>query len=114
MGIFGRKAPKAETLAKIPGLSKYLKGPLNSLPTPPSGIDYSVAAQSCLSQVMGNDTVGDCTCAGAGHALGLWTGNAGDLVTLTREQVLAMYSAITGYNPSDPSTDQGANEVDRS
>ena len=78
---------------------------------PPATVDYAPAAVNCLSQVMGNDTVGDCTCAGAGHALGIWTGNGGGLVTLTREQVLAMYSAITGYNPADPSTDQGADEV---
>jgi hypothetical protein len=56
----------------------------------------------------GNDTVGDCTCAAVGHII-----EEGQLynrqpVTPTTESVLAAYSAITGYTPSDPNSDTGA------
>jgi hypothetical protein len=113
---FGRKRPGVEALAKVPKFGKYLIAKCsvcggNTLPTPPSTVDYSLAALPCLSQIMGNDQYGDCTCAGAGHELGLWTGNAGTLVTLTTAQVLALYSAITGFDPNVPGSDQGADEV---
>ena len=61
--------------------------------------------------MMMNDSVGDCTCAAAGHLIELWTGAASDIVTPTDPQIIAAYSAITGYDPSDPSTDTGANEI---
>jgi hypothetical protein len=60
---------------------------------------------------MGNDQLGDCVIAGAYHVVGTATGNAGELYHATMPQVLADYSAIGGYNPSDPSTDQGCDEV---
>lgn len=103
---FGRKKPTKEKLALVPKLAKYL-----SMPAQPPSVDYSLDAMPCLSQVLGNDQYGDCTCAGACHCLGLWTGNAGDLFTATTEQTLAIYTAVTGFNPADPSTDQGADET---
>jgi hypothetical protein len=57
----------------------------------------------------GNDTVGDCTCAEVDHcvkALQVAAGNPE--VKSTPAEVLSAYSAITGYTPSDPNTDQGA------
>ena len=78
-----------------------------TLPTPPK-------TESWLSKVsnwpmMGNDTVGDCTCAGAGHATQLWTSYAQTVTFVpTTNQVLAMYSAITGYTPSNPNSDTGS------
>ena len=62
--------------------------------------------------MFGNDTVGDCTCADVGHATLYWNEEAGKTVNVSAENVLAMYSAITGYNPADPSTDVGANIAD--
>ena len=56
----------------------------------------------------GNDTVGDCTCADQAHRKMLTTANAGTMVTPTSTDTLALYSAITGYTPTDPKTDQGA------
>lgn len=57
----------------------------------------------------GNDTIGDCTCAAVGHVINQLTyygGGTEYMVTLAH--VIAMYSAITGYNPKDPNTDTGA------
>jgi len=61
--------------------------------------------------MLGNDVVGDCTIADCGHQEMLRTANVGAITVPTTSQVLALYSAITGYNPSDPNTDQGADEL---
>jgi hypothetical protein len=45
-----------------------------------------------------------------GHVQDLLTGNAGNLTAVTDAQVLALYEAVGGYKPGDPSTDQGADE----
>lgn len=83
------------------------------LPTLPSVPDSTAwGAKVNDWTMMGNDTVGDCTCAGAGHHIMNWTVNATAVVIPTLEQILAAYSAITGYNPDDPASDQGANMLD--
>jgi hypothetical protein len=61
---------------------------------------------------MSNDSIGDCTAAGVGHAFQIWTGDVRREWTPTDAQVVGFYSATTGYNPADPSTDQGGVEVD--
>jgi hypothetical protein len=58
--------------------------------------------------MMANDTVGDCTCADCGHQEMIRTANVGTIWIPSTQDVLNLYSAITGYNPNDPSTDQGA------
>jgi len=58
--------------------------------------------------VLGNDSVGDCTCAGADHETMLWTLEGGKPAAFTSQNTISDYSAITGYTPSDPNTDQGA------
>jgi hypothetical protein len=63
--------------------------------------------------MMDNDQIGDCTCAAAGHLIMEWTANAGKkMVTPTDQQIVAAYSAITGYNPTTGANDNGAQEVD--
>jgi hypothetical protein len=58
--------------------------------------------------MLGNDSVGDCVIAGSDHAIELWTAEGSKQAQFTDANALSDYSAITGYNPSDPSTDQGA------
>ena len=87
-------------------LTKYVR----ALPAPPPSADWT--AKVAAWPMMANDSVGDCTCAAAGHLVELWTAYAGSPVILDDATVLAAYSAITGYNPADPSTDQGAAELD--
>jgi hypothetical protein len=90
-------------------LGNYL---LASLPKPPSEVTYAAAAADWLARILGNDTLGDCTAAGAFHTGGLLLANAGaSPVPFTEEQVIAFYSATTGYVPGDPATDQGGDEV---
>ena len=59
--------------------------------------------------MMGNDEVGDCTCAAIGHIIEQWTAYTDPApVVMTTEQVIAAYSAISGYVPGEPQTDVGA------
>lgn len=60
--------------------------------------------------MLGNDAVGDCAFAGSAHEHMCWTGigNKGAQSSkFTTSGVLSDYSALTGYRPSNPSTDRG-------
>ena len=64
--------------------------------------------------MLGNNKVGNCTIAAMLHLIMGWqeVANAGTPVSFTEQEAIDLYSAITGYNPNDPNTDQGANETD--
>lgn len=57
--------------------------------------------------MLGNDRVGDCVWAGSDHEVMLWNKEAGVEVNFTDQNTLSDYSAVTGYNPNDPNSDQG-------
>lgn len=78
-----------------------------ALPPPPVAVDWSLAISEDLG-TMGNDQVGDCTCADVGHVVMLLTAMGAGIVVPTTDEVLTLYSAATGYVKGDPSTDQGA------
>ena len=59
-----------------------------------------------------NDTLGDCTCAAAGHLIQMWTADHHHEITPTDDDILQAYEAVGHYDPSDSSTDQGAVEID--
>lgn len=99
---FGRKVPVS--VGPHLKLANYLKA---SLPAAPPSYDYSPKAATILADVFGNDAYGDCIYAAGYHVTGVATANAGDPFHATRAQVLADYSAVTGFKQSDPSTDQG-------
>jgi hypothetical protein len=102
----GRRKPIARGLRLR--LGNYLK---QSLPTPPETVNYAPAAAQALSQMYDNDTLGDCVIACMGHIEGVLTGNTGGSPTiLTEKQVIALYSAIGGYVPGNPATDNGCDE----
>jgi hypothetical protein len=59
--------------------------------------------------MLANDSVGDCTAAGAAHvAMAVEHYGRGRDITLTDSDALTMYEAISGYRPGKPSTDVGA------
>jgi len=58
--------------------------------------------------MLGNDRYGDCVFAGADHEHMLWNKLAKHPVSFTAANALADYSAVTGFDPNDPSTDNGA------
>ncbi len=81
-----------------------------ALPAPPVqfGHDHGVGHWKML----GNDTVGDCVIAGGLHETMLWTHNGSTTAPTDKAAAIANYSAITGYNPDDPSTDKGTDVAD--
>lgn len=82
-----------------------------ALPAPPPKFDLTTKVKAW--GMMDNDQIGDCTCAAAGHLIMEWTANAGKkMVTPTDDQIVAAYSAITGYNPQTGANDNGAQEID--
>jgi hypothetical protein len=101
--IGGMKLPSPH--APMLRLSSYLdKG---TLPPMIQTVDWSAPAMSVIENVEGNDSLGDCVLAEEAHFIGVVTGNAGTLYSYTQAQTIAAYSAITGYNPANPSSDQG-------
>jgi hypothetical protein len=77
------------------------------LPAFSDDVDWCTAVTSWPMYL--NDTLGDCTIAAAGHAIGAWTRYAGGAeLTLTDPQVLTAYEACSGYVPGQPATDNGA------
>src|SRR5271170_6637603 len=93
---------------KIPHMSAMLAA--MTLPAPPASVDWTHGLTSF--GMMLNDTLGDCTCAAVYHARQIWTANAGTEITEADSCVLALYEAVGGYNPSNPNSDNGANEQD--
>lgn len=57
--------------------------------------------------MLGNDTLGDCTCAGIYHLIQSWCDYNGIDYVPTTDKAIALYEAACGYNPADPSTDDG-------
>lgn len=55
-----------------------------------------------------NDTLGDCAIAGSIEEVRLANALRGVTVNFTDQTAVQNYSEITGYNPGDPNTDQGA------
>lgn len=80
------------------------------LPAPPPSVDYSAEALASLSDVMKNDVLGCCVVSALNHFEGEATGNAGQCWVASDAQIVGDYSAIGGYVPGDPSTDQGCDE----
>jgi hypothetical protein len=83
-----------------------------ALPAPPQQLDLATVVKSAWG-MMDNDQIGDCTCAAAGHMMMEWTASAqSKMFTPSDQQIVAAYSAITGYNPKTGANDNGAQEID--
>lgn len=77
--------------------------------TPPETLDRYSAVPVATWSMDGNDNIGDCAVADPDHETKSVEVAAGNPeVSSTTDEVIAAYSAITGYDPADPSTDQGA------
>ena len=99
----GKKAPRR--FLKMPVLGDFLdKATL--WPTPPAqGWEFAVP-DSALN-ILGNDQYGDCAEAGALHLIQAQSYNTAKPLIPTTADALNLYTAVTGFNPNDPSTDQG-------
>jgi hypothetical protein len=101
----GRKAVKTDS--RTLALGHYLKP---GLPPPPPTADWTKGITSW--GVMLNDTLSDCTIAGAAHAVQVWSANTGSMVTVPDATIQTYYEQWDGYVPDNPSTDSGGVELD--
>jgi hypothetical protein len=76
----------------------------------PQGWEY--AFDPSLLEMLGNDQYGDCGEAGAMHFIQTETANTGQPLHGTLEQTLALYSAVTGFNPNAAPDASGNNPTD--
>lgn len=94
-------------LGKLPARKDAIKFKLTSylaLPTPPSKVGSFTQLDWGM---LGNDNYGDCVWAGAAHETIFWNKEVNKTVGFTDSEVLGDYSKVTGFNPNDPSTDNG-------
>jgi len=84
------------------------------LPTPPAVFGHYGVGPGLPWSMLANDVRSDCVFAGAAHETMVWThrSGAGKPARFRDEDVLADYAAVTGFDPSDPSTDQGTDMVE--
>jgi hypothetical protein len=74
---------------------------------PPPSVDWYTLIPAW--GMLGNDQYGDCVFAGNAHIIELISRyGLGAEAPVTTAQVLAEYARVTGFDPADPSTDQGA------
>lgn len=97
-------------LGKLPARPDAVKLKLTqyktaTLPTPPKRYGHQNLIPTW--NMYGNDKYGDCVFAGAGHEHLLWNKEAGHDVFFTEANILEGYTEVTGFNPNDPSTDNG-------
>ena len=108
-------APAIGKLGKLPPrldprtlrLASYLPA---AMPPIPPARSWSASVRSW--PMLANDICGDCTIASAGHLIQMWTSSHHHAIVPTDADILRAYSSVSGYNSADPSTDQGAVELD--
>lgn len=102
--ILGKLPPRRDPRTLM--LAKYTA----ALPPAPAAIDWTRKLTAIGS--MGNDALGDCTCAAIGHLIQAWTAANGGQVILPDTAIVGLYEKACGYDPADPASDQGGVELD--
>jgi hypothetical protein len=105
-GKLGKLAPKFNK--RTLKFSKYLAASPTVLPAPPPKSYWEYKIPPDAWQMFGNDTIGDCTCACIAHMLMNVTAHTGNIVVPTLQDVISVYSAVSGYDPSTGDNDNGA------
>lgn len=111
----GRKAVKTDSRTLM--LARYMT---SALKPPPAKCDWTKGITSWGMMLNGPEPtepqfpngLGDCTIAGAAHAVQVWTANNGAMVTVPDSTVLSYYENFDGYVPGNPKTDNGGVELD--
>ena len=101
----GRRAVKTDS--RTLKLSSYVKP---TLPPAPPKVDWTKGITEW--GLMLNDKLGDCTIAGAAHAVQVWTANTGTMVTVPDPVILSYFEKWDGYDPANPATNMGGYEID--
>lgn len=89
-------------------MAAYLDG--TRLPASPPARDWSREVKRF--DMHANDRIGDCTCVAAAHLMTTWAANHGVALGIPTADVIAAYRSVSGYNPSDPTSDIGAQMID--
>lgn len=102
--MLGKKPPKKNL--KTLSLAKYLDA--TALPVAVEKVyrEYDVPPGGW--QVLMNNELGCCTISAISHMLAMFSEHTGTLVMPTDDEVVAAYSAVSGYVPGSPATDNGA------
>lgn len=104
---YGKQAPRR--LLSTPSLGDFLDKATTWPAVAAEGWEYAVPANDL--SILGNDDYGDCAEAGALHLIQAQSFNAGRPLIPTVQDALKLYSAVTGFNQNDPSTDQGTDLI---
>lgn len=99
----GRRPPHPEhTHPRV----KFAQIRTGALPARPTLVDY--VSRVADWPMLANDSFGDCVWAAAGHIIeAATTYGQGTTVKVSDADVLKGYHDVTGFDPSDPATDQG-------
>jgi hypothetical protein len=97
----GKKAPRRSMAT--PAFGDFLDKATTWPTVAPQGWEYFAGD----FEMLGNDQYGDCAEAGAMHLIQAQTSATGNPLKGTLQQTLDLYTAVTGFNPSNPATDQG-------
>lgn len=82
----------------------------SGLPAAPLCVDRASKVTSW--PMYGNDSIGDCTIAAAGHMIQGWSAYANTEATIAQPDVITAYSAVSGYDPATGANDNGAQMSD--
>jgi hypothetical protein len=105
-GCLGKHPPKHD--ARTLSLTNYLRP--GKLPPAPATVDFWSKVSDW--PMLGNDQLGDCTVAAAGHMIEQWTSYAGTAFTPSDAEVVEAYSAVSGYDAATGENDHGAAMLD--
>lgn len=94
--VFGPPDPRTMRFARFADLRAIAAPPL---------ADWMSRVKSW--PMLANDRIGCCEVVTCAHTVQAWTAHAGRERALTEPEVLAAYSAITGYNPATGRPDPG-------
>ena len=83
---------------------------IEPLGLPPDASNDYVSAVKVPWGMLGNDQYGDCVQCDTAHSLMLRTANAGEIVVPSEQDVLSLYTSVTGFDPKVPASDQGTDE----
>ncbi|MCK9558339.1 MAG: hypothetical protein M0R50_09910 [Candidatus Cloacimonetes bacterium] len=103
---FGKKPPRRDR--RTLKLENYIEPNI----APPASADWLSGVNTW--PMMGNDVVGDCTYAGAGHLIESWSAyESGKTIIVSDEEILKAYKATSGWNGIlNDRTDTGCNLLD--
>jgi hypothetical protein len=102
---YGANPAKPEKLAKVLKLENYATQEFTEFVPP--GFDWMMCVPDSVDL---NNSLGDCVVAAMAKMERSWTANLSlgrSIATVTDADILSVYEKGAGYNPADPSTDQG-------